>query len=56
MSDGKIDPFMSYQDMMFKRFDEGNTEILFARPGGCNYSYYEGLQRLCVAAVMEVWV
>lgn len=43
MSDGKIDPFMSYQDMMFKRFDEGNTEILFARPGGCNYSYYEGL-------------
>ena len=40
---GDIDPFMSYQDMMFKRYDEGNTEILFARPGGCNYSYYEGL-------------
>lgn len=43
MSDGKIDPFMSYQDMMFKRFDEGNTEILFARPGGCDYSEYEKL-------------
>lgn len=38
--DGSIDPFMSYQNMSFKRFDEGNKEILFARPstgeGGSN--------------------
>ena len=26
---------------MLKRFDEGNKEILFARPGGCDYSDYE---------------
>lgn len=36
-----IDPFMSYQNMMFKRYDEGNTEILFARPGGCDYTLFE---------------
>ncbi len=30
--DGTIDPFMSYQNMSFKRYDEGNKEILFARP------------------------
>lgn len=30
--DGSIDPFMSYQNMSFKRFDEGNKEILFPRP------------------------
>ena len=40
-ADGTIDPFMSYQNMMLKRFDEGNKEILFARPGGCDYSDYE---------------
>ena len=42
-ANGDIDPFMSYQDMMFKRFDEGNTEILFPRPGGNDYGYYEAL-------------
>jgi hypothetical protein len=31
-SDGSIDPFLSYQSLMFKRWDEGNREILFARP------------------------
>jgi hypothetical protein len=31
-ADGSIDPFMSYQDMMFKRVNEGNREILFPRP------------------------
>lgn len=30
--DGSIDPFLSYQNMMFRRFNEGNKEILFARP------------------------
>lgn len=29
--DGSVDPFLSYQNMMFKRFTDGNTEILFAR-------------------------
>ncbi|MDD3077646.1 MAG: RagB/SusD family nutrient uptake outer membrane protein [Paludibacter sp.] len=38
--DGTIDPFMSYQDLFLKRFDEGNKEILFARPS-CNYTEYE---------------
>jgi hypothetical protein len=31
-SDGSIDPFLSYQNMMFKKWNEGNREILFARP------------------------
>jgi hypothetical protein len=30
--DGSIDPFLSYQNMMFKKWNEGNKEILFARP------------------------
>jgi hypothetical protein len=30
--DGTIDPFLSYQNMMFKKWSEGNREILFARP------------------------
>jgi len=34
--DGSIDPFMSYQNMMYKREIDGNKEILFARPDG-NY-------------------
>jgi len=38
--DGTIDPFLSYQNMMFKKYSEGNKEILFARPS-CNYSGYE---------------
>lgn len=39
--DGQIDPFMSYQNMMFTRWSDGNKEILFARPGGCNIWDYE---------------
>jgi len=31
-SDGSIDPFMSYLNMMFRRPQDGNKEILFARP------------------------
>ena len=34
--DGTIDPFLSYQNMMFKKGDV-NPEILFARPG-CDYT------------------
>lgn len=30
--DGSIDPFLSYQNMMFERPVDGNREILFARP------------------------
>jgi len=41
-ANGTIDPFMSYQNLFFKRYDEGNTEILFARPW-CNYVEYERL-------------
>jgi hypothetical protein len=37
--DGSIDPFLSYQDMMFKRFSEGNREILFARPDCASPDY-----------------
>lgn len=32
---------MSYQNMMFTRWSDGNKEILFARPGGCNIWDYE---------------
>lgn len=31
-ADGTIDPFMSYQNVMFKKWTDGNKEILFARP------------------------
>lgn len=31
-ADGTIDPFLSYQNMMFTRWSDGNKEILFARP------------------------
>lgn len=31
-TDGSIDPFLSYQNMMFRKANEGNNEILFARP------------------------
>lgn len=31
LSNGDIDPFMSYQNMLFARYNEGNKEILFAR-------------------------
>lgn len=30
--DGSIDPFMSYSNMCYKEFNQGNKEILFARP------------------------
>ena len=40
-SDGRIDPFASVQYAMLARADQGNKEILFARPGGCDYSDYE---------------
>lgn len=40
-ANGDIDPFMSVQNMLFTRSDEGNNEILFARPGGCDYTEYE---------------
>ena len=39
-ANGEIDPFMSYQNLFLKRFDEGNTEILFARPSS-DYGSYE---------------
>lgn len=38
---GDIDPFMSVQNVLLKRYNEGNTEILFARSGGCDYTEYE---------------
>lgn len=34
--DGTIDPFMSYMNMSFKRYDEGNKELLFVRPSAGN--------------------
>jgi hypothetical protein len=37
-ADGTIDPFMSYSNMSYKEFKDGNKEILFARPFDCNYS------------------
>ncbi|MGM0530193.1 MAG: RagB/SusD family nutrient uptake outer membrane protein [Bacteroidota bacterium] len=39
-TDGTIDPFLSYQDMMFTKASEGNKEILFARPD-CNTWEYD---------------
>jgi starch-binding outer membrane protein, SusD/RagB family len=38
--DASIDPFLSYQNMMFKKFSDGNKEILFARPD-CNAWEYD---------------
>ena len=38
---GKEDPFLACQNVMFTRYDQGNREILFARPGGCDYTDYE---------------
>ena len=38
---GGIDAFMSVQNMLLTTYDEGNTEILFARPNGNDYSEYE---------------
>lgn len=39
-ADGTIDPFMSYQNLLLKRYDDNNAEILFARPYS-NYTEYE---------------
>lgn len=55
-ADGKIDPFLSYQNMMFTRWTDGNKEILFARPGGCNIWDYESTLRRAAAAATAVWV
>lgn len=41
-SDGSIDPFLSYQNMSFRKFNEGNKEILFARPE-CDVKQYDEL-------------
>lgn len=35
--DGSIDPFLSCQNVLFKKYSDGNKEILFARPD-CNIS------------------
>ncbi|MDG5801011.1 RagB/SusD family nutrient uptake outer membrane protein [Marinilabiliaceae bacterium ANBcel2] len=37
--DGTIDPFLSYQNMMFTRANDGNAEILFARPSVETWEY-----------------
>lgn len=39
-ADGSIDPFLSYQNMLFRRPQDGNDEILFARPD-CNIWEYD---------------
>lgn len=38
-SDGSIDPFMSYSNMCYVEFNQGNKEILFARPS-CSVDLY----------------
>lgn len=38
---GRIDPYLSVQNVLLTQWDEGNHEILFARPGGCDYIEYE---------------
>ncbi|MDE7344752.1 MAG: RagB/SusD family nutrient uptake outer membrane protein, partial [Alistipes sp.] len=47
-ANGTIDPFASCQNLFLTRFDEGNKEILFARPGGCDYTEYE--KHICPTA------
>lgn len=37
--DGTIDPFMSYSNMCYREFNQGNKEILFARPNS-DYGLY----------------
>lgn len=37
--DGSIDPFLSYQNMMFRKTNDGNNEILFARPESNHWEY-----------------
>jgi hypothetical protein len=41
-ADGSLDPFMSYSNMVYKEFTQGNKEILFARPHGCTYADHNG--------------
>jgi hypothetical protein len=36
-ADGTIDPFLSYSNMSYIEFTQGNKEILFARPFDCGY-------------------
>lgn len=38
-TDGTIDPFMSYSNMCYREFNQGNKEILFARPDS-NFDLY----------------
>lgn len=38
-ADGSIDPFMSYSNMCYIEFNQGNKEILFARPS-CDIELY----------------
>lgn len=40
-SKGEVDAYMSVQNMLLTKYDEGNTEILFARPNGNDYTEYE---------------
>ncbi len=47
-ADGSVDPFASCQNLFLTRYDEGNKEILFARPGGCDYTEYE--KHICPTA------
>jgi hypothetical protein len=37
--DSSIDPFLSYQNMMFRKVTDGNKEILFARPDCDTWNY-----------------
>lgn len=39
--DGSIDPFMSYSNMSFVEYHQGNKEILFSR-SSCDYGFMEG--------------
>lgn len=41
-NDGTIDPFMSYSNVFYTEFNQGNKEILFARPNDCDYGGYSG--------------
>lgn len=38
-TNGRIDPFLSYQNMLFRRPQDGNHEILFARPTSNHWEY-----------------
>lgn len=39
LNNGEIDPFLSYQNMLFRKFNEGNKEILFARNPAETWEY-----------------